>query len=89
MLVAELWHLELRLAELGHAIVREYLLAPDRLDDSFIPSSLGRAVPQPFLVENLLLKIPYMYIFKHSYGGTLEPQTAQDAPSVQGPLFNY
>jgi hypothetical protein len=34
-------------------------------------------------VENLLLKTPYK--FKKSYGGTPEPQTAQDAPWLRGP----
>jgi hypothetical protein len=29
-------------------------------------------------MQNLLLKIPYK--FKKSYGGTPDPQTAQDAP---------
>jgi hypothetical protein len=34
-------------------------------------------------MENLLLKTPYK--FKKSYGGTLEPQTTQDAPWLHGP----
>ena len=34
-------------------------------------------------MENLLLKTPYK--FKKSYGGTPEPQTAQDAPWLCGP----
>jgi hypothetical protein len=36
--------------------------------------------------QNLLLKTPY--IFKKSYGGTLELQTAQDAPWLHGPKKN-
>jgi hypothetical protein len=40
-------------------------------------------VSQEKLVENLLLKTPYK--FKKSYGGTPEPQTAQDAPWLHGP----
>jgi hypothetical protein len=34
-------------------------------------------------VQNLLSKTPYK--FKNSYGGTPEPQTAQDAPWLHGP----
>jgi hypothetical protein len=34
-------------------------------------------------MQNLLLKTPYK--FKKSYGGTPEPQTAQDAPWLRGP----
>jgi hypothetical protein len=34
-------------------------------------------------MQNLLLKTPYK--FKKSYGGTPEPQTAQDAPWLHGP----
>jgi hypothetical protein len=34
-------------------------------------------------MQNLLLEIPYK--FKKSYGGTPEPQTAQDAPWLRGP----
>ena len=37
-------------------------------------------------MQNLLLEIPYN--FKKSYGGTLEPQTAQDAPWLHGPSKN-
>jgi hypothetical protein len=48
--------------------------------------SLGRAVPQPFLGENLLVKTPYK--FKNSYGSTPEPQTAQDAPWQHGLSLN-
>ena len=33
-------------------------------------------------MENLQLKTPYK--FKKSYGGTPEPQTAQDAPWLRG-----
>jgi hypothetical protein len=33
-------------------------------------------------MENLLLETPYK--FKKSYGGTPEPQTAQDAPWLRG-----
>jgi hypothetical protein len=54
------------------------------LPPSSIPQGyLGRAVPQPFLTENLLLKTPYK--FKKSYCGTPEPQTVQDAPWLHGP----
>jgi hypothetical protein len=35
------------------------------------------------LLGKLLLKTPYK--FKNSYGGTPEPQTAQNAPSLRGP----
>ena len=34
-------------------------------------------------MQNLLSKTPYK--FKKSYGGTPEPQTPQDAPSLHGP----
>jgi hypothetical protein len=34
-------------------------------------------------MQNLLSKTPYR--FKKSYGGTPEPQTAQDAPWLHGP----
>ena len=34
-------------------------------------------------MENLLSETPYK--FKNSYGGTLEPQTPQDAPWLRGP----
>ena len=37
-------------------------------------------------MENLLSKTPYK--FKNSYGGTPEPQTAQDAPWLRGPSLN-
>jgi hypothetical protein len=37
---------------------------------------------EPFLLENLMLKIPYE--FKKPYGGATEQQTAQDAPSLHG-----
>jgi hypothetical protein len=43
----------------------------------------GRAVSQPFLMENMLLKTSYT--FKTSYGVTPEPQTTLGAPSVHGP----
>jgi hypothetical protein len=46
-------------------------------------SSLGRAVSQPFLVQNMRLKIPYK--FKTSYGGPPEPQAALGTPSAHGP----
>ena len=42
-----------------------------------------RAVSQEKLMENLQSKTPYK--FKKSYGGTPEPQTAQDAPWLHGP----
>ena len=51
---------------------------------SFIhEGSLVRTVSHEKLVGNLLLKIPYT--LKKSYGGTPEPQTAQDAPWLHGP----
>jgi hypothetical protein len=47
--------------------------------------SLGGAVSQPFLAQNLLLKTSYK--FKKLYGGTLAPQTTQDAPRLHGPYL--
>ena len=47
--------------------------------------SLYGAVSQPFLMQNLLLKILVPYKFKKSYGGTPEPQTTQDATWLHGP----
>ena len=44
--------------------------------------SLGRAVSQPSLMQNLVLETPYT--FKKSYGITPEPQTAQDTPWLHG-----
>jgi hypothetical protein len=49
---------------------------------SLLKGSLGRAISQPFLMENLLLKTPHK--FKKSCGGTAEPQTTQDAPFAHG-----
>ena len=42
-------------------------------------------VSEPFLTENLLLKYKNTIQFEQSYGGTPEPQTAQDAPWLHGP----
>ena len=52
---------------------------------SFNPvGASGRAVSQPFLMENLLLKTPYK-LKKISHGGTPELQAAPGAPSARGP----
>jgi hypothetical protein len=59
----------------------------EELGDPGVPSSSAVVHPlRPFTssrfsekpTENLLLKTPYK--FKKSYGGTVEPQTPQDAP---------
>jgi hypothetical protein len=71
---------------LGSAVFHQFFLRHGGPSSSAFVCPLRLFSSSRFLGKtggNLLLKIPYR--FKNSYGGTPEPQTAQDAPWLHGP----